>query len=67
LFTDNTRIVDRRYTEDAPPCRLRTGAIDRIEVAWPSARKEAIADVPANQIITIEEGKGIVARHPLSR
>jgi hypothetical protein len=40
---------------------------DRIEVVWPSARKEAMADVPANQIITIEEGKGIVARHPLSR
>jgi hypothetical protein len=40
---------------------------DRIEVLWPSGRMEAVANVPANQIITIEEGKGIVARQPLSR
>ena len=47
---------------------LRTaGRADRIEVLWPSGRKEAVADVPANQIITIEEGKGIVARQMLSR
>jgi hypothetical protein len=43
------------------------GRVDRIEVLWPSGRKEAVADVPANQIITIEEGKGIVARQMLSR
>jgi hypothetical protein len=43
------------------------GRADRIEVLWPSGRMEAVADVPANQIITIEEGKGIVARQPLSR
>jgi hypothetical protein len=41
--------------------------VDRIEVAWPSGRKEAVPNVPANQIITIEEGKGIVARQPFSR
>ena len=40
---------------------------DRIEVLWPSGRMEAVANVPANQIITIEEGKGIVARQVLSR
>ena len=43
------------------------GRADRIEVVWPSGRMEAVANVPANQIITIEEGKGIVARQPLSR
>ena len=40
---------------------------DRIEVVWPSGRTEAVANVPANQILTIEEGKGIVARQPFSR
>jgi hypothetical protein len=40
---------------------------DRIEVVWPSGRMESIADVTANQIITIEEGKGIVERQPFSR
>jgi hypothetical protein len=41
--------------------------VDRIEVVWPLGRTEAIADVAANQIVTIEEGKGIVARQPFSR
>jgi hypothetical protein len=40
---------------------------DRIEVAWPSGRVEAAANVAANQIITVEEGKGIVARQRFSR
>ena len=40
---------------------------DRIEVRWPSGRNEAVANVPANQIITIEEGRGIVAGIPFSR
>ena len=40
---------------------------DRIEVRWPSGRNEAVANVPANQIITIEEGRGIVAGMPFSR
>jgi hypothetical protein len=43
------------------------GRADRIEVVWPSGRMEAVANVPVNQIITIEEGKLIVARQPLSR
>jgi hypothetical protein len=33
---------------------------DRVEVAWPSGKKEVVADVAANQILTIEEGKGLV-------
>jgi hypothetical protein len=40
---------------------------DRIEVVWPSGRMEAIANVSANQIITIEEGRGIVAQQPFAR
>jgi hypothetical protein len=40
---------------------------DRIEVVWPSGRMESVANVAANQIVTIAEGKGIVARQPFSR
>ena len=40
---------------------------DRIEVVWPDGRIESATDVPANQIITIEEGKGIIGRQPFVR
>jgi hypothetical protein len=42
-------------------------SVDRVEVVWPSGRVEAVANVSTNQIITIDEAKGIVARHPFSR
>ena len=35
-------------------------AADLVEVAWPSGLKESFRNVPANQVITIEEGRGIV-------
>jgi enediyne biosynthesis protein E4 len=41
--------------------------VDRIEVVWPSGRNESVASVPVNQIVTIEEGKGIVERSVFSR
>jgi hypothetical protein len=33
-----------------------------LEVRWPSGKIETLKGVPAGQIVTIEEGKGIVAR-----
>jgi enediyne biosynthesis protein E4 len=39
---------------------------DRVEVVWPSGRMESVTNVAANQIVTIAEGKGIVARQPFS-
>jgi hypothetical protein len=33
-----------------------------LEVRWPSGKIETLRDVPAGRIVTIEEGKGIVAR-----
>jgi hypothetical protein len=33
----------------------------RLEIVWPSGRKESIADVQANEFLTIQEGKGITA------
>jgi enediyne biosynthesis protein E4 len=35
-------------------------AVSAIEVEWPSGVKEKISNVPANQFLLIEEGKGIV-------
>jgi hypothetical protein len=35
-------------------------AADLVEVAWPSGLKESFRNVPANQLITLEEGRGIV-------
>jgi len=40
---------------------------DRIEVRWPSGRTDTVSGVAANQIITIEEGRGIVAAQAFSQ
>lgn len=40
--------------------------IDRLEVRWPSGRVETLSGVAVNQIVTIDEGKGIVARTPFA-
>ena len=41
--------------------------VDRIRVRWPSGRLEDVVNVAADQIITIEEGKGVVSRRGLAR
>jgi hypothetical protein len=35
---------------------------DRIEILWPSGRRELLTQVPANQEFHIREGQGIVGR-----
>jgi hypothetical protein len=40
---------------------------DRLEVRWPSGRTDVIQNLPANQIITIREGAGLVHSVPLAR
>jgi hypothetical protein len=42
-------------------------AADRIEVTWPSGRVDGIANVKANHIVTIEEGRGMVGHVPFVR
>jgi hypothetical protein len=37
-----------------------TAKVDAIEVQWPSGHVDKIANIPASQTITVEEGKGIV-------
>ena len=38
---------------------------DRLEIRWPSGMVETVQNVPANQVITVHEGKGILSRMPL--
>ena len=48
----------------------RAKAVDLVEVTWPSGAKESFRNIQANQLITIEEGRGIVRAQtfrPLSR
>jgi enediyne biosynthesis protein E4 len=40
----------------------RAAAAERVELAWPSGRKESLANLPANHLFVIEEGKGVVDR-----
>jgi enediyne biosynthesis protein E4 len=37
----------------------------RLQIVWPSGRKETISDVKPNQFLTIQEGKGITASAPI--
>jgi enediyne biosynthesis protein E4 len=36
-----------------------------VEIIWPRGRRESIAGVKPNQMITLEEGKGMVAQQPI--
>ena len=38
--------------------------VSTLEVAWPSGIRQAIHDVPADQILTVEEGRGVRTRSP---
>lgn len=40
---------------------------ERLEIRWPGGATETITNVPANQVITVTEGKGITGRTPFSR
>jgi enediyne biosynthesis protein E4 len=36
-----------------------------LQVVWPSGKKESIADIKANQFITLKEGSGIISAVPI--
>jgi len=40
---------------------------ERLEIRWPSGMTEVVNDLPANQILTVREGEGVVARVPFRR
>jgi hypothetical protein len=41
------------------------GEMVSVEIVWPSGHKDSVPNVKANQFITVQEGKGIIAAHPL--
>ena len=41
-------------------------AVERIDVQWPTGESETVKSVAANQIVTIQQGGGIVDRTPLT-
>ena len=42
--------------------------VDTLEIAWPSGAHQVIHDIPADQIVTVEEGKGVTSyRYPTLR
>jgi hypothetical protein len=41
--------------------------VDRLEIRWPSGLTESVADLAANQRVTLREGKGVVNRVPFTR
>jgi hypothetical protein len=42
-------------------------SVDRLEIRWPSGRTELLQHVPANHVITVREGDGVVSRAPFER
>jgi enediyne biosynthesis protein E4 len=45
----------------------KAGAVKSVgmQIAWPSGRKDSLADVKPNQFVTIQEGQGIVSATPI--
>jgi hypothetical protein len=37
---------------------------ERLEIRWPSGATEVVEDLPANHVITVREGEGVVGRMP---
>ena len=42
-------------------------AADRLEVTWPSGRVETLTGIAKNQIVTVQEDRGVVGRVPFVR
>jgi hypothetical protein len=40
---------------------------ERLEIRWPDGSNEAVENLPANHLVVIRQGKGIVSRAPLAR
>ena len=40
---------------------------ERLEIRWPDGSTEVVENLPANHLVTVRQGKGIVSRAPLPR
>ena len=41
--------------------------VDRLEIRWPGGRSERVETVAVNQILTVQEGRGVTASTPFAR
>ena len=40
---------------------------ERLEIRWPDGSNEVVENLPANHLVVVRQGKGIVSRTPLAR
>ena len=40
---------------------------ERLEIRWPSGATEVVENLPANHVITVREGKGVISTAPFRR
>jgi len=71
-ITQTAEVRANSSFESASDPRLHFGlgsaaTVDSIEVRWPSGAVDRVGAIPTNQQITIEEGRGIVATHPVEK
>ncbi len=45
--------------------RMQLGKTVQLDVVWPGGRKQTIKGVEANEEVTVQEGKGVVAHQPI--
>jgi hypothetical protein len=45
----------------------RAERAERLEIRWPDGSSEVVENLPANHLVTVRQGKGIVSRTPLAR
>ena len=45
----------------------RAAVAERLEIRWPDGSTEVVANVAANQVVTIRQGKGLVNRTPFAK
>jgi hypothetical protein len=65
--TDEVRAGSSYLSSSDPRLHFGVGKasrVDRVVVRWPSGTEDVITNIPANQDITIEEGRGLVASGP---
>jgi len=41
------------------------GKVASLEILWPSGKKDVIRDLDPNQVVTVKEGTGVVAKQPI--
>jgi hypothetical protein len=42
-------------------------AVDRVDIRWPGGRLERLDNPPVNQLLTVQEGRGVTASVPFAR